>query len=64
MGNPFDDDDAMFLVLVTQDGQYSLWPAAMAVPAGWRMVFGAEGRAACLRYVESAWTDMRPTSLT
>lgn len=63
MGNPF-DDDALFLVLVNQDGQYSLWPAAMAVLAGWRTASDAEGRAAYLRYVESAWTDMRPTSLT
>ncbi len=32
-------------------------------PAGWRVVFGEESRAACVEYVEQNWTDMRPKSL-
>jgi uncharacterized protein YbdZ (MbtH family) len=61
--NPFEDPEAEYLVLVNDEGQYSLWPEFVDVPAGWRTVFGRAGRAACLEYVEERWTDMRPESL-
>ncbi|HWS39613.1 MAG TPA: MbtH family protein [Actinoplanes sp.] len=63
MTNPFDDDDAQFHVLVNDEGQYSLWPAALAVPAGWSAVLRNEQRSVCLEHVDSAWRDMRPRSL-
>jgi MbtH protein len=63
MTNPFDDGDGSFFVLVNEEGQHSLWPEFVAVPAGWRTVYGADGRQACLDYVEEHWTDMRPLSL-
>ncbi|ASW55468.1 MbtH family protein [Plantactinospora sp. KBS50] len=61
--NPFDDEDGRYLVLVNDEGQHSLWPTFAEVPAGWRVVFGEDSRAACLEYVETVWTDMRPKSL-
>ena len=61
--NPFDDDDATFVVLVNDEDQHSLWPAFADVPAGWRVVFGEGTRADCLAYVEQNWTDIRPRSL-
>jgi MbtH protein len=61
--NPFDDDSATFYVLANDEEQYSLWPAFVAVPAGWRVVFGEDTRAQCLAYVETNWTDLRPRSL-
>ncbi|BBX62362.1 protein MbtH [Mycobacterium saskatchewanense] len=61
--NPFDDDNGAFLVLVNDEEQHSLWPAAASVPAGWRVAFGEADRAACLDYVERHWTDLRPKSL-
>ncbi|MFF3500359.1 MbtH family protein [Streptomyces sp. NPDC003247] len=63
MANPFDDDDGVFLVLVNDEGQYSLWPEFLPVPAGWAGVHGPDSRAACLEHVERNWTDMRPRSL-
>ncbi|KAB0265423.1 MbtH family protein [Microvirga brassicacearum] len=63
MTNPFDDDSATFLVLVNDEGQHSLWPAFATVPAGWSIAFGEDSRKACLEYVETHWTDMRPKSL-
>lgn len=62
-GNPFDNAEGSFLVLVNDEGQHSLWPAAIDVPAGWSVVFGESGRQECLDYVEEHWTDMRPKSL-
>ncbi|GEJ99795.1 MbtH family protein [Streptomyces sp. NPDC003388] len=61
--NPFDDESGRFFVLVNDEEQYSLWPAFAEIPAGWRAVFGEEGRAECLDFVEKNWTDMRPRSL-
>ncbi|HEY0532493.1 MAG TPA: MbtH family protein [Actinoplanes sp.] len=60
--NPFDDPEGMFKVLVNDEEQHSLWPAELAVPAGWRAVFGTAGRQACLDYVEANWTDILPRS--
>ncbi len=61
--NPFDDDNASFLVLVNDEEQHSLWPTFADVPAGWRVVYGEADRAACLDYIEQNWTDIRPRSL-
>ncbi|WP_019877624.1 MbtH family protein [Sporichthya polymorpha] len=63
MTNPFDNPDGTFLVLVNDEGQHSLWPDFVDVPAGWETRFGPDTRAACLDYVERSWTDMRPASL-
>ena len=60
--NPFDDPDGTFVVLVNDEEQHSLWPSAMAVPAGWRQVHGPDGRQSCLDFVEANWTDIRPLS--
>lgn len=63
MTNPFEDPQGRFFVLVNEEQQHSLWPAFAEVPAGWRKVFGEESREACLAYVETNWTDMRPLSI-
>ncbi len=61
--NPFEDDEGQFLVLVNNEGQYSLWPASADRPPGWKRVFGSDGREPCLTFIEREWTDMRPWSL-
>jgi MbtH protein len=63
MSNPFDDADGTFFALVNDEGQFSLWPAAIAVPEGWAVHRGPDTREACLQAVEQDWTDMRPKSL-
>ncbi|GAA3035162.1 MbtH family protein [Kitasatospora sp. NPDC006786] len=63
MTNPFENNDAPYLVLRNAEGQHSLWPASVEVPAGWETAFGEAGRQECLDYVEANWTDMRPKSL-
>lgn len=61
MLNPFDNDDALFLVLRNMAGQHSLWPQFRAVPDGWTRVHGPDSRSACLSFIQGTWTDMRPT---
>jgi MbtH protein len=63
MSNPFEAEDGTFHALVNDEGQYSLWPSFVDVPAGWRIAHGSDTRAACLAYIEKNWTDMRPLSL-
>ncbi|MEU6018289.1 MbtH family protein [Streptomyces sp. NPDC047515] len=63
MTNPFENDDAQYLVLVNDENQHSLWPVFAEVPAGWTVALPAASRAECLEYVETHWTDMRPKSL-
>lgn len=61
--NPFDDADGRFLVLVNHEGQHSLWPSFAEVPGGWTVAFEENTRDACLEFVETNWTDLRPRSL-
>jgi MbtH protein len=61
--NPFEDPDALYRVLVNDEGQHSLWPDSIAVPDGWVTAHDTDSRSNCLRYVEEQWTDMRPRSL-
>ncbi|MEU3885308.1 MbtH family protein [Streptomyces sp. NPDC029041] len=61
--NPFDDNEGRFLVLVNDEGQHSLWPSFAEVPGGWAIAFTENTREACLEYVETHWTDLRPASL-
>jgi MbtH protein len=63
VANPFEDKDAMYLVLVNEEGQHSLWPEFVDVPGGWAVAFGPSKRDLCIEYMENHWTDMRPKSL-
>jgi MbtH protein len=56
------DDKTIYLVLVNEEEQYSLWPKSNAIPNGWKQC--KEGtKAECSAYVKEVWTDMRPLSL-
>jgi MbtH protein len=61
--NPFEDENGIFHVLVNDEGQHSLWPSFRDVPAGWSIVHKSDTRMACLNFIETNWTDMRPRSL-
>jgi MbtH protein len=61
--NPFDDEQGTFMVLINDEGQHSLWPAFVDVPAGWQVAHAEDSRSNCLAYIEESWTDLRPRSL-
>ena len=63
MTNAFDDRNGTFVVLVNDEGQCSLWPTVVDVPAGWNSVHEPASRQVCLDYINQTWTDMRPRSL-
>jgi MbtH protein len=64
MTNLFDSGDATFLALRNAEGQFSLWPSRVAVPAGWLIAHGPASRPSCLEHIDRHWTDIRPLSLT
>ena len=63
MSNPFDAETDEFLVLVNDEGQYSLWPAFREPPSGWWRAGVSGARQTCLDWIEANWTEMRPRSL-
>ena len=63
MTNPFEDEQGEYLVLVNEEGQYSLWPAFLEIPLGWTATGPRGNRKTCLSWINENWTDMRPLSL-
>jgi len=63
MSNPFEDPQGVYIVLINEEGQYSLWPKFIAVPAGWTVIHEPDTRQACIDYINEHWVDMRPKSL-
>lgn len=63
MTNPFEDEAAVYVVLVNSERQYSLWPTFREIPAGWIATGPSGSRKECLQWIEENWTDMRPKSL-
>ena len=63
MTNPFEDENGVYHVLINAEGQHSLWPSFIDVPAGWTIVHESDSHAACLEFINQNWTDMRPNSL-
>lgn len=58
-----DDDTRTYRVVVSDEEQYSIWPADREPPSGWHTE-GTEGsKSECLAYIGKIWTDMRPRSL-
>lgn len=58
-----DSDDTMFLVVVNDEEQYSIWFADKAVPDGWRADGHRGTKQDCLNHIEEVWTDLRPRSV-
>lgn len=63
MTNPFDDDTGLFLVLVNDEEQRSIWPEFVKVPDGWRCEHGPADKLSCTEFVKANWIDLRPKSL-
>ena len=63
MTNPFEDENGTYVVLINDEGQYSLWPNFIDLPAGWTTVDEPASRQTCLDYINQNWADMRPRSL-
>ncbi|MBD1371008.1 MbtH family protein [Hazenella sp. IB182357] len=63
MSNPFDEVSGHFVVLMNKEGQYSLWPAWIDIPAGWNVQYGEDSKINCLEYINTHWKDLAPRHL-
>jgi MbtH protein len=58
-----EEDTTVYIVVVNEEEQYSIWPKHKKLPDGW-FSKGKEGlKPECLKHIEEVWTDMRPLSL-
>jgi len=55
--------EGRFTPVVNDEGQYSIWPEVSELPPGWKREGAPASRAACLDYIRTHWTDMRPVSV-
>jgi MbtH protein len=58
-----DIDMGPWRVVVNHEDQYSIWPASLALPSGWRATGREGGKPECLELIRTAWTDLAPRSL-
>ncbi|GGL99414.1 MULTISPECIES: MbtH family protein [Micromonospora] len=58
-----DTDDTVYTVVRNDEEQYSIWPAARELPAGWAEVGTTGSRQECLDHIDTVWVDMRPLSV-
>jgi MbtH protein len=58
-----ENDPTIYHVVLNDEEQYSIWPADLPVPAGWRKEGKTGPKAECLAHVKTVWTDMTPASL-
>jgi len=59
----FPAEPSQYRVVVNHEEQFSLWPVASELPAGWSEAGKTGSKEDCLAYIETTWTDMRPKSL-
>jgi MbtH protein len=53
----------LYTVVVNHEEQYSIWPVGRPIPAGWREAGQTGEKQACLDWIKTVWTDMRPLSV-
>ena len=57
-----DNEDTIFLVVLNDEEQYSIWPEFKEIPDGWRAEGTKGSKAHCLDHIQEVWTDMRRKS--
>lgn len=63
MSTSLSQSEAVYEVVVNQQGQYSIWPVNGTVPNGWTKAGKQGSKEACLAFIGEVWTDMRPRTL-
>ena len=58
-----DEAGPIYVVVVNDEEQYSIWPEGKDLPLGWHAAGKTGPKEECLAYIKEVWTDMRPKSL-
>jgi MbtH protein len=51
-------DGTVYVAVVNDGGQYSIWPAGRELPLGWREAGKSGPRAEVMAWIEEIWGDM------
>lgn len=57
------EDTTIYVAVMNDEEQYSIWPQGRELPLGWREAGKSGTKAEVLAWIEQVWTDMRPLSL-
>jgi MbtH protein len=57
------NSDITYLVVLSEEGRYSIWPEYKDIPWGWKAEGVSGSKQECLDHISEVWTDMRPLSL-
>ncbi|MEM9446193.1 MAG: MbtH family NRPS accessory protein [Verrucomicrobiota bacterium] len=57
------NDTLKYLVVISEEGRYSIWPEYKTIPWGWKAEGKGGSKDECLKHISKVWTDMRPISL-
>jgi len=63
MADEEEEDPRVYLAVVNDEEQYSIWLDGKAIPNGWRAAGKSGTRSECLAWIKEVWTDMTPASL-
>ncbi len=63
MGWNEEEDTTIYMAVVNDEEQYSIWPADRELPLGWHDAGKTGLKPEVLAWIEEVWTDMRPLSL-
>ena len=58
-----DADPTIYVAVVNDEEQYSIWPTDRELPAGWSDAGKRGTKVEVLAWIEEVWTDTRPKSL-
>lgn len=53
----------LFLIVVNEQEQYSIWPVDKSLPNGWMSISEPGKKEECFEQINRLWLDMRPKSL-
>ncbi len=57
------NDSMEYVVVVNEEGQYSIWHKNREIPMGWKELDVCGNKEHCLDFIEEIWTDMNPVSI-
>jgi uncharacterized protein YbdZ (MbtH family) len=57
------EDKTVYVVVINDEKQYSMWPMEQPIPAGWKSTGKTGTKQECLDFIKTVWTDLRPESL-
>lgn len=55
--------DPDWLVVLNEEGRYSVWPEEQPIPSGWRKTGPVGPKTHCLAWINDHWTDPRPAGV-